>query len=131
MSEEGGQPYQGQPLTDNLGTARTIRQQGEIDMRKFSNLENGDILFLLYAGIRAKKSTTWATIKDDYLAYKLSVGHLGITNLIRGESVRKGGAPGPEPQPQRPNFLARYTYDREGEKEFQEWKKGMDQNDQG
>jgi hypothetical protein len=131
MSEDGNPIYQGQPLTDNLGTSRSIRQQGEIDMRKFSNLENEDILWLMYARIRAKKSGTWALIYDEFLNAKVGVGHLGMSYVIRGEAVRKGGSPGPEPQPERPNLLARFTYDREGEKEYQEWKKGMEQNDQG
>ena len=118
------QNYQGHPLTDNLSTARSIRRQGEIDMRKFTNIDDDDILFLMYARIRSQKSRTWAMIYDEFLNSKVGVGGLGIRTALRGESVRKGIATDVTAEiPKRPNLLARHTYDREGEEEFQKWKK--------
>jgi hypothetical protein len=118
------QNYQGHPLTDNLSTARSIRQTGEIDMRKFTNIDDEDILFLIYARIRSQKSRTWAMLYDEYLNSKVGVGGLGMRYAIRGESVRKGIATDVTAEvPKRPNPLARLTYDREGEERYQRWKK--------
>jgi hypothetical protein len=120
--------YQGHPLTDNLSTARSIRQQGEIDMRKFTNIENPDILFLLYAKLRSKHSSTWATIYDEFLNMKVGVGGLGMRFAIRGESVRKGIASNVDQEIKRPGLLSRIFTPggREKEKEYQERMKELD-----
>jgi hypothetical protein len=124
MSDQPDQNYQGRPLTDELATARNIRQQGEIDMRKFSNLEPEDVLWCMYARIRAKKSTTWALMLDEFLNTKVGVNGLGMRMVIRGESVRKGiGSDITAEIPKRPGPLARHLWDKEGEEKYQSWKK--------
>ena len=127
MSDQPQENYQGRVLTDELATARNIRQQGEIDMRKFTNIESEDILFLMYAKIRSKKSSTWATIYDEFLNAKVGVGGLGMRYAIRGESVRKGIASDISSEiPKRPGPLARHLWDRQGEEKYQNWKKEVD-----
>jgi hypothetical protein len=127
MSEGTDNTYQGHPLTDNLSTARSIRMMGEIDMRKFTSIENEEIVFLMYARIRAKKSQTWALIYDELLNMKVGVGGLGMRYAIRGEQVRKGIASNPDSEmPKRPGPLARHLWDREGEEKYQQYKKEMD-----
>lgn len=125
QEENTRENYQGQPLTDNLGTARTIRQQGEIDMRKFGYHKRENNLFYLYAKIRSKTSSTWATIYDETLNLDVGVDGIGMRYAVRGEQVRKGIPSNVDEEIKRPNILSRVLTPggREQEKQYQEWKK--------
>jgi hypothetical protein len=124
MNAEQDNSYQGRPLTDELGTARNIRMTGEIDIRKSTNIPAKLVGPLAGLLILADDDPAIEEFVDDVLHLQTSVEGRRVRELLRGESVRKGiGTDISSEIPKRPNPLARYTYDREGEERFQNWKK--------
>ena len=124
MSAEQDNTYQGRPLTDELGTSRNIRMTGEIDIRKSTNLARRLVVPLAALNILADDDPAIEEFVDDVLNLLTSVDGRRVRDLLRGESVRKGiGTDISSEIPKRPNPLARMTYDREGEKRHQQWKK--------
>ncbi len=120
--------YQGRPLTDELATARNIRQTGEIDMRKFTVLPAPLLPSMVYLKIRSRKNSAMLTLYDEVLNLLVGVDGTGMRYAIRGESVRKGIASNPDSEmPQRPGLASRLNpFDgqaKEDEAKYQQWKK--------
>jgi len=126
MTEEEygpGSSLRGSPLAPQLGTDTKDLAKGRVDMRRLSVLTPDDIQVLLYAKLKSRKSTTWKTLRDEYLNLKVSEGGRGRRDIIHMESVSRGGPANLEPEMIRPGLIARNIYKR-GWKEEQELEQG-------
>lgn len=119
--------YQGRPLTDELGTNRNIRLEGENDIRISTNIPARLVAPIAGLKILADDDSAIEEFVDDLLHLLTSVEGRRVRELLRGELVRKGGSTDISSEiPHRPNSLARYTYDREGEEKYQRAKKELE-----
>jgi len=99
-------------LSPQLGSSDKYTRRGEWDMRILSVIEEKDLPFFLYAKIRSRRSRTWATIYEEVLNLKISIGGRGRRDIIRMEGVSKGGMPSVESEIPKPNFFARNIWNR-------------------
>ena len=107
-------------LAPQLGSNAQHLGRGDFDMRKLSVIEQKDIPLLIYAKIRGKKSTAWASIYEEFLNLQVSVGGRGRRDIIRMEGVSKGGLPDSDLTPQeKPGFLERNIFNRDWKKKQQ------------
>lgn len=80
-------------LAPQLGSDSRDITRGQVDMRRFSVISEGDIAFLFYAKIRGRKSRVWNMLYDEYLNLRVAVNGRGRRDIIRMEGVSKGGLP--------------------------------------
>lgn len=126
MSEDEygqGSGLTGSPLAPQLGTDTVDLAKGRFDMERLSIIPPDKVRFLLYAKLMAEDSDVWKTMYDTYLNLMVSVYGRGRRDIIRMESVSKGGPAEVESEIIRPGWIARNTYDK-GWKEKQELEKG-------
>lgn len=126
MSEEEpgyGSGLQHSPLAPQLGSDIKDLGKGKFDMRRLSIIKEDDMGFLLYAGIKGRKSQVWRDLREDFLNLKISLNGRGRRDIIRMESVSKGGVADVESEIIRPGMIARNVYDRNWE-ERQRTEKG-------
>jgi len=92
MSDMGPPPdLVGQTLAPQLGTDALDLGQGLTDMRRLTVIPRELLMPILYAEIRAQKSTTWVMVLDVIKNYSVSIGGRGRRDIIRMEQVSRGG----------------------------------------
>lgn len=106
----------GSALAPQLGSDQNYLSRGMVDMRRFSVIKEEFLGFLLYAKIRSRKSRVWVDIYDELLNLYVSVGGRGRRDIIRMESVSRGGQAQVEAEILRPGIIARNIYDRDWKK---------------
>ena len=94
-------------LAPQLGSDPNTLAQGKIDMARFSVLSPKEMRFVLYATLMAETSPVWEELLTAFLNFKVSVGGRGRRDIIRMESVSKGGPAQVESEITRPNLLSR------------------------
>lgn len=90
----------GTELTKNLGTSPKKLAKMEIDRRMFSNLEEDEMIFVIFNDLGAKLgNVALEIVNDSFLHHKISVNALGMRYAIKGEQVRKGIAANSDAEP--------------------------------
>jgi len=130
MSEEDGYPagpgvdmgaaIVASSLAPQLGSDRNDVVRGRTDMRRLSVVKESELPFFIYAKLRSRKSKVWATIHEELLNMKVSVGGRGRRDIIRMEGVSKGGMVSVESEIREPGWIARNVYDRDWERKQRE-----------
>ena len=108
-------------LAPQLGSDTEYLSRGGFDMRKLSIINERDVPLLIYAKIRGKKSASWKSIYEEFLALQVSIGGRGRRDIIRMEGVSKGGLPDTYAEDNKPGWLSRNITDRD-------WKKRDEDN---
>jgi len=115
MSEEDSPPVVdsvADTLAPQLGSDQKFLAKGEVDIRRFTVISGHEMKFLMYGTIRATKSALWKTIMDSYPNWKISQGGRGRRDIIRMESVSRGGSADVTSEIEQPNIFARNIYNR-------------------
>lgn len=109
-------------LSEQLGTAPSIKGRGEIDYTILSNFaDRADIIFMMYAKTRGRKTRFWREMFELYPKLLISMGGRGRRDIIRMAGVAKGGMPSVEAEiPDRPGWVGRNITQRNWKERFRE-----------
>ncbi len=112
----GGAAIVAESLAHELGSGQAFINLGRADMRIMSVFKKSDVIHLLYAKVRSRKSRIWRTIYDELLHLNVGVDGRGRRDIIRMEQVARGGSVNVESEMVKPGVIARNVYDRAWEK---------------
>jgi len=111
----------GDVLAPQLGSDQKHIAKGEVDIRRFTVVNQRELKFVTYGTLRAKKSELWKTIMETYPNWKVSVGGRGRRDLVRMEVASKGGGDsGVVSEMEKPNIFARNLWKRDWKKKQEE-----------
>ena len=117
----------GASLASQLGTNAKLLAQGKINMKILTvltdpkNIPRGMrsvVLLQSYADVFGDKAI--GTLVGNYLDLLVSIRGRGRRDLLRAESVRKGGAVDLEPEIEKPGWLERNLWNRKWEEKEKE-----------
>lgn len=117
----------GSSLASQLGTDSKLLAQGKINMKILTvltdpkNIPRGMrsvVLLQSYADVFGDKAI--GTLVSNYLEFLVSIRGRGRRDLLRAESVRKGGAVDLEPEIEKPGWLERNLWNRTWEEKEKE-----------
>lgn len=117
----------GASLASQLGTNAKLLAQGKINMKILTvltdpkNIPRGMrsvVLLQSYADVFGDKAI--GTLVSNYLDLLVSIRGRGRRDLLRAESVRKGGAVDLEPEIEKPGWLERNIWNRTWEEKEKE-----------
>ena len=104
-------------LAEQLGTDPIKAVLGAVDMRRLTVIEKQQMIAIMYATIKARKSRAWRTVLDVFMNWNVSIGGRGRRDIIRMQAVSRGGTAAVESEIIRPGWGARNIYQRDWEHE--------------